>query len=127
MAVLHIVFAIASLLCLIAGYELKTTYNVSNFFDDSSFLFYEGYDKFTGGLALYVPKTEASSLGLARYQDEQVYLGVDNTSFLDSSTAGPGNGRNSVRLESVQTFDNGLVILDLGHLPGGCCGLWTTL
>jgi hypothetical protein len=127
MAVLHILFAIASLLCLTAGYELKTTYNASNFFDDSSFQFYDGYDRFTDGLALYVSKTEATSLGLARYQDDQVYIGVDNTSILDSATAGPGNGRKSVRLESVQTFDNGLIILDLGHLPGDCCGLWTTL
>jgi hypothetical protein len=124
MAVLHVLLAIASLLCLTAGYELKENYNASNFFDDSSFLFYDGYD--ADGLALYVPKTEAISLGLARYQDNRVYLGVENTSILDDSAAGPGNGRKSVRLEGVQNFGNGLLIVDFEHLPGGC-GQWPGL
>jgi hypothetical protein len=123
MAVLHVLLAIASLLCLTAGYELKANYNASNFFDEGSFLFYDGYDKFTNGLALYVPKDEAMNLGLARYQDDQVYLGVDDTSTLDSSTVGSGNGRKSVRLEGVQTFDNGLIVADFEHLPSGC-GQW---
>ena len=122
MAIPHILLAIPSLLYLTAGYELKANYNASNFFDESSFLFYDGYDKFTDGIALYVPKAEAVSLGLARYQDDQVYLGVDNTIILDKSTAGPGNGRKSVRLEGVQTFDNGLIIADFEHLPSGGFG-----
>jgi hypothetical protein len=124
MAVLRVLLAIASLLCLTAGYELKANYNASNFFNDSSFLFHDGYD--TDGLALYVPKTEAILLGLARYQDDRVYLGVDNSSILDSSTADPGNGRKSVRLEGVQTFNKGLIVADFEHLPSGC-GQWPGL
>jgi hypothetical protein len=126
MAVSHIL-AIASLLYLTPGYELKANYNASNFFDESSFLFYDGYDKFTDGIALYVPKKEAMSLGLAHYQDDQVYLGVDNTNILADSTAGPGKGRKSIRLEGVQTFDNGLIIADFEHLPSGGCGQWPAL
>ncbi|KAI4637939.1 hypothetical protein J4E83_000757 [Alternaria metachromatica] len=123
MAILRTLFVAASVLCLTTGYELKAEYNASNFFDDGSFRFYNGWDQFTQGMALYVSKEEATSLGLARIDDGKVHLGVDTTQVLPPQEPGEGYGRKSVRLEGVQTFDNGLFIADFEHLPSGC-GMW---
>jgi hypothetical protein len=128
MAILHLLLVIAAGLYITAtGYELIAKYDASNFFDESSFRFYVGNDVFTHGLALYVPKHEAIELGLAKNKDNKVHLGVDTTSKLDSATPGEGNGRKSVRLEGVRTFDNGLIIADFDHLPAQACGQWPAL
>jgi hypothetical protein len=44
---------------------------------------------------------------------------------VDSNNVYPldGLGRPSVRLESKQTFTEGLFVLDLTHIPTGC-GIW---
>jgi hypothetical protein len=126
MTILRTLLAVTSVICLTAGYELKAEYNASNFFDDSSFRFYDGWDKFTQGPALYVSKEDATSLGLARIEDGRVRLGVDTTQVLSLQEPGEGYGRKSVRLEGVQTFDNGLFITDFDHLPSGC-GMWPAL
>ena len=34
------------------------------------------------------------------------------------------NGRPSVRITSQESYETGLIILDLGHMPGGICGTW---
>ena len=117
--------AIAPLIYHATGYGLKAKYDASNFFDEDSFLFYNGWDVFTKGLALYLPKEEANSLGIARIEDDKVYLGVD-TENTSSQEPGEGNGRKSVRLEDTQTFDNGLFVADFDHLPSGC-GMWPAL
>jgi hypothetical protein len=126
MTILRTLLAVTSVICLTAGYELKAEYNASNFFDDSSFHFYDGWDQFTQGPALYVSKEEATSLGLARIEDGRVRLGVDTTQVLTPQEPGEGYGRKSVRLEGVQTFNNGLFIADFDHLPSGC-GMWPAL
>jgi hypothetical protein len=126
MAILCTLLALASVASLTTGYELKAHYDASNFFDDGSFRFHSGWDKFTHGLALYVSKDEATSLGLARIEDGRVHLGVDTTQVLTSQEPGEGHGRKSIRLEGVQTFDNGLFVADFDHLPSGC-GMWPAL
>ncbi|KAH6878326.1 concanavalin A-like lectin/glucanase domain-containing protein [Alternaria rosae] len=123
MAILRTLLVAASVVCLTTCYELKAEYNASNFFDDGSFHFYNGWDKFTQGMALYVSKEEATSLGLARIDDGKVHLGVDTTQVLLLQDPGEGYGRKSVRLEGVQTFNDGLFIADFEHLPTGC-GMW---
>ena len=77
MAILQTLLTVASVASLATGYELKATYDASNFFDDSSFRFYNGWEKFTHGLAFYISKEEATELGLARIEDGKVRLGVD--------------------------------------------------
>ncbi|KAF2814434.1 uncharacterized protein BDZ99DRAFT_340877, partial [Mytilinidion resinicola] len=72
----------------------------------------------TSGFVKYVDETTAKADGLAKYQNNQVYLGVD-TSSKDAS-----GGRDSVRLESKTAFNNGLLIGDFEHMPGGACGIW---
>ena len=45
-------------------------------------------------------------------------MGVDNTNVAS------GSGRNSLRLTSTASYNHGLIILDLAHMPGGQCGTW---
>ena len=60
----------------------------------------------------------AQGAGLVQQKDATVYLGVDSQSM------NPGNGRMSVRLESKASYDQGLIVLDLAHMPGSTCGTW---
>jgi len=48
------------------------------------------------------------------------YLGVDYTTPITVAA----RGRGSVRIESTKTYNKGLFILDLKHMPGGICGTW---
>lgn len=67
----------------------------------------------------YVNRDTAQSNGLINASSSNgVYIGVDH-----SNTASKP-GRNSVRLESTNTYTHGLVILDLAHMPGSVCGTW---
>lgn len=43
---------------------------------------------------------------------------------VDSTNVASGRGRNSVRLTSKASYNTGLVILDLAHMPGSICGTW---
>lgn len=69
-------------------------------------------------------KTEAVSMGLAKVIDNQVYLGVDNNSIVGVT---PQGGRKSLRLESHDTMDSGIIIADFKHLPANACGMWPAL
>jgi hypothetical protein len=104
------------------AYKLDKKLDSGNFL--SSFVFINGHDKYTGGCASYVSKDEAASMGLARVVGNQVYLGVDNNSVIDVM---PQGGRKSVRLESHDTIDSGIVIADFAHLPANACGMWPAL
>jgi hypothetical protein len=48
-------------------------------------------------------------------------MGVDHTKVAS------GAGRASVRLTSKKSYNHGLVMLDLAHMPGGTCGTWPAL
>lgn len=43
---------------------------------------------------------------------------------VDHSTIALAPGRSSVRVASTATYNHGLIILDLEHMPGGICGTW---
>jgi hypothetical protein len=58
--------------------------------------------------------------------NNQVFLGVDNTTVLPCSTSGC-TGRKSIWLESQDSFLHGLLIGDFAHMPGSDCGLWPAL
>lgn len=45
-------------------------------------------------------------------------MGVDHTNVATRS------GRSSVRITSTKSYNHGVFILDLGHMPGGICGIW---
>lgn len=63
-------------------------------------------------------QSDAQAAGLIQQRDSSVYLGVD------SQTPNPAGGRKSVRLESKASYDQGLIVLDLAHMPGSTCGTW---
>ncbi len=84
---------------------------------------YPGSGDPTNGFVNYVSASTAKSSGLAKVMSKQIYLAADNSSVLSTSA----QGRNSVRLESKQTFDRGLLIADIAHMPGNECGVWPAL
>lgn len=75
----------------------------------------------TNGYVNYVDRSTASRAGLISTSGGSFYIGVDSTNISSSS------GRQSVRLESARTYQHGLVILDLAHMPGSVCGSWPAL
>ena len=94
-----------------------------NFFDKFDFI--AGPDSTTGGFTNYLSRADAQSAGLINKNNNQVYMGVDDTSIAESP------GRKSLRLESTKTYNQGLIVLDLEHMPGGGpfggCGQWPAL
>ncbi|KAI1615687.1 concanavalin A-like lectin/glucanase domain-containing protein [Exophiala viscosa] len=98
-----------------ASYVVQDDYSSSSFAD--MFDFYTDDDP-TNGYVNYVSYSTAESEGLYKIQDGAVYMGVDST-----NTAS-GRGRDSIRIASKNTYEHGLVVLDLAHMPAGACGTW---
>jgi len=100
------------------AYTLLDAYAPGNFF--SSFTFFTDPDP-TTGFVKYHPLSTAASLsliGTAPQSSNAIYIGVD------SSTVSPSGGRASVRISSKKTYNKGLFIADIAHMPGGICGVW---
>jgi hypothetical protein len=99
-----------------AQYVLQDDYmSGGSFFD--KFSFFNSTDP-TNGFVDYVEQDYASSKGLISSSSGQVYMGVDHTGVASST------GRESVRITSNKSYNSGLVIVDLEHMPGGICGTW---
>ncbi|KAI9734617.1 MAG: hypothetical protein M1834_002218 [Cirrosporium novae-zelandiae] len=98
----------------LASYVLEDDYGTTDFFDN--FDFYTGTDP-TNGFVDYVDQSTAESTGLIS-TGSTVYMGADHTNVASSS------GRESVRISSTKTYNHGLFILDLSHMPGNACGSW---
>jgi len=91
-------------------YKGKTFYDRWEFFD---------HPDPTNGHVNYINKTAAFESGLVSVADDGlVIMKADNTTKLDR-----GVFRNSIRIESVATYNTGLFILDLNQAPWGC-GVW---
>ncbi|KAF1807200.1 glycoside hydrolase family 16 protein [Mucor lusitanicus] len=97
----------------VEGWTLASTSQGASFFD--AFSFFTGSDP-THGFVQYVDKATATSKGLIYTQNNQVIIKTDNTTTTSS-------GRQSVRLVSTTSYNTGLFILDLEHMPTGC-GTW---
>ncbi|KAI9763413.1 MAG: hypothetical protein M1840_000544 [Geoglossum simile] len=87
----------------------------SNFFD--SFDFWTAADP-TNGYVDYVDEAAARSLGILDDSSSAVKFGVEHNHNY------PTGGRPSVRIQSKATYNKGLVIADIKHMPGGICGTW---
>ncbi|CEJ94969.1 hypothetical protein VHEMI10473 [[Torrubiella] hemipterigena] len=99
-----------------AGYVLTDDYEPNNFLD--KFNFFTGADP-THGFVEYLSRADASAAGMVGPSDSKgVYMGVD------SKTMWPANGRKSVRIESTKTYNGGLFIVDIAHMPSNTCGTW---
>ncbi|KAK8113163.1 Endo-1-3(4)-beta-glucanase [Apiospora sp. TS-2023a] len=123
--------------------SLKRTYAGANFFDGFDFRqastyistsrglpstglvllamsdFEGGVDP-TKGFVDYLPRKQAEARGLAKVQGNQVRLAADSTTVYSTKD----KGRASIRLEAKDTFDSGLLIADIAHMPGSACGSW---
>ncbi|KAI9931601.1 hypothetical protein ASPWEDRAFT_105915 [Aspergillus wentii DTO 134E9] len=100
----------------LAGYTVKDDYSsASHFFD--KFDFFTEADP-TNGYVKYVDRKTANNLGIVSGNAKGTKIGVD------SKNKASGSGRQSVRLTSKASYNHGLVILDLNHMPGGACGSW---
>jgi len=76
----------------------------------------------TNGAVKYLDKDAALESGLADTPNNQVRLAVDSTTKVD-----PALGRPAIRLESIETFDRGLLVADIEHMPGNSCGTWPAM
>lgn len=98
------------------AYTLKTDMSYKSFF--SAFDFYTGPDP-TQGFVQYQSLSNATSSNLIGYfaDTQTTYMGVDHT-------AKDPAGRASVRLESKAVFNQGLLVIDVKHMPDSTCGSW---
>lgn len=101
------------------GYTLVDDYTPESIF--SNFTFFTGPDP-TEGFVKYVGEAEARDAGLigilTDYNGESTaYMGVDYTHPAPK-------GRPSVRIESNNTYNQGLFIANFTHVPGTACGSW---
>ncbi|KAI1446214.1 putative endo-1,3(4)-beta-glucanase [Annulohypoxylon stygium] len=99
------------------SYQVSEVYNSTNFFD--KFNFFTSTDP-NGGYVQFQSQSAAQDLGLVKYQNGAAYVGVDTSSGYSAS----GVGRKSVRLESKNVYNHGLVIAEFSHLPKPVCGSW---
>jgi hypothetical protein len=100
----------------IAGYVLQDDY-MTDFY--SNFDFFTGPDP-TEGFVQFVDEATGRETGLIN--STGVSWGVDTTNQTP-------DGRPSIRIESKKSYDSGLIVLDVAHMPFGCgtwpaCVLW---
>ncbi|EKM50659.1 glycoside hydrolase family 16 protein [Phanerochaete carnosa HHB-10118-sp] len=103
----------------IAARQAPTAYTLED--DYSGPDFFKGWTFFTdpdptSGQVNYLSQSDAQAAGLAFVQsDNTTKIGVDSTTQLQ-----PGQPRNSVRIQTVKTYDSGLFIADFFAMPHGC-------
>ncbi|KEF63549.1 endo-1,3(4)-beta-glucanase [Exophiala aquamarina CBS 119918] len=114
-------FAIALSLLLIptalASYALQDDYAGSAFAGMFDFFTSQDDDP-THGYVNYISQAAAQNSGLYQIQNGAVYMGVDSTNVAS------GRGRDSIRISSKKSYNHGLFVLDLAHMPAGACGTW---
>ncbi|KAF5863751.1 hypothetical protein ETB97_009386 [Aspergillus alliaceus] len=99
-------------------YQLIEAWQGQKFLDH--FKFFTGSDP-TNGFVTYANQSYAESSGLIQVTESgSFYMGVDYKTTLSAN----GPGRDSVRIESKEYYDEGLYIIDLEHMPGSVCGTW---
>ncbi|KAF1977008.1 hypothetical protein BU23DRAFT_388631, partial [Bimuria novae-zelandiae CBS 107.79] len=99
-----------------SAYVLKEDLSYNKFFQE--FDFFSGPDP-TQGFVQYQARDAAVQSGLVGYfEDTQsIFMGVD---YKEKDP----NGRKSVRLESKKTWNKGLLVADIRHMPDSTCGSW---
>jgi hypothetical protein len=79
----------------------------------------------TGGFVNYRNSDDAAKLGMWKYnKDGLPYIGVD---YNHTYQADDNFGRSSVRLESKSSFNKGLFVFDIAHLPKAVDGAWPAM
>lgn len=93
-----------------AQYSLLTDYFASDFF--GQFDFFDGADP-THGSVLYQGR-----------DDSLISSSSNNAQMHVSTEQSTPNGRPSIRLTSKESYQSGLIVVDVAHMPGGICGTW---
>lgn len=106
------------------SYILSEEYTADNFFEkfdffESTYTSGDSWDD-THGYVRYRTQADAESLGLISTSNGQIYLGPDTNSTYDPD----GKGRDSIRMTSKATYNQGLMIAKFSHLPVQACGAW---
>ena len=111
-----ILFALIALLSSTgwAGYVLQDDYFADASFDQ--FTFWDTDDP-THGFVKYKAYDEARDAKLIGNTSTNIYMGVDHENKCPT-------GRPSVRITSKKSYNTGLVVIDLAHMPGSICGAW---
>ena len=120
-----------------ATYTLTDNYSKDTFF--GNFTAFTERDP-TNGFVSYQPYAAAAAQSLIHSVPNAAYasyIAVDSSPLSpvpnsSPSSPGPNNGnspqkdggRNSVRISSIKTFNRGLFIVDLLHMPKNTCGSW---
>ncbi|KAL2870600.1 putative GPI anchored endo-1,3(4)-beta-glucanase [Aspergillus lucknowensis] len=100
------------------NYKLQTSWEGQGILDH--FNFFDRPDP-TNGFVTYTNQSYAEDTGLVKITDSgSLYLGVDYDTVLTPD----GPGRDSVRIESNEYYDQGLYVIDIQHMPGSVCGTW---
>lgn len=98
-----------------AQYVLEDDYLADgNFFD--LFSFWDTTDP-TDGFVAYQDYASANNSKLISSSTTNIQMKVDSSNVTPS-------GRPSVRITSNKSYQSGLVIVDIEHMPGGICGTW---
>ncbi|KAL1963985.1 hypothetical protein VTN77DRAFT_7660 [Rasamsonia byssochlamydoides] len=98
-------------------YSLKDTYEGANFFDN--FQYWSAPDP-AQGFVHYLDAAGAAWSNLSYATNTSAIIKVDTTY---PNTIG---GRNSIRIQSKKTYNDGLFVFDILHSPYGC-GTWPAL
>lgn len=106
------------------SYQLSEEYTADNFFEkfdffESTYTSGDSWDS-THGYVRYRNQADAESLGLISTSDGQIYLGPDMNSTYDPD----GKGRDSIRITSKATYNQGLMVAKFSHMPVQACGAW---
>ncbi|EON96991.1 putative mixed-linked glucanase protein [Phaeoacremonium minimum UCRPA7] len=108
------------------SYHLAESYDYTNFFEKFNFWEskfdtgnYNDVDP-TSGFVNYRNELDAAALGLIATQGTEMFLGVNHRDIFNASD----KGRDSVRLESKNSYNHGLFIADFTHFPKPTCGVW---
>ena len=97
---------------LLSEYRLIDTYSGHSFFDGFTFQSHQGtFSKFI------LNQTEAEEMGLINTTNSTVYIGTDYWNIVNKS------GRPAIQIGSKKSYNSGLFILDISHMPQGC-GTW---
>lgn len=107
-----------AVLSALSSTALATKYDIQDTYAGETFL--DGFDFFTAedptkGFVNYIGRTAADNADLIKMVGDDTYIGVDYKTTLNPT----GNiGRDSVRIESIKKYTQGLFIVDLKHMPG---------
>ncbi|KAM3480670.1 hypothetical protein MY8738_004819 [Beauveria namnaoensis] len=100
------------------SYTLSKTYDASNFLDEFEFQTSPiDRDPYYSPFMNYQNKADALDKGLVSVQNGKIYLGVDSKNELPDV-----EDRATVRVQSKNSFKQGLVITRFSHLPEPVCG-----